>query len=125
MDNNTVKDKSQSATDKEAILVALDQLNQTMEVMAQVVARLKRTVEQSHVIHQNRIQQNQIQSHSLQQKSLHQPKDTRHSPESSEQLLKRYHQHQRGKTTQSRSQPLSQPDKQSPDSSDKLPIVLH
>ena len=35
------------SADKEAILVALDQLSQTMEVMAQVINRLKRTVQQA------------------------------------------------------------------------------
>ena len=43
MSNNTGNNDN-----KEAILIALDQLSQTMEVMSQVVARLKRTVEQAH-----------------------------------------------------------------------------
>ena len=37
------------AADKEAILVALDQLSQTMEVMGQVVTRLKRSVTQAEI----------------------------------------------------------------------------
>ncbi len=35
------------AADKDAILMALDQLSQTMEVMGHVVSRLKRSVEQA------------------------------------------------------------------------------
>ncbi len=44
MSDNAGNNKS---SDKEAILIALDQLSQTMDVMSQVVARLKRTVEQA------------------------------------------------------------------------------
>ena len=40
------------AADKEAILMALDQLSQTMEVMGQVVSRLRRSVEQAHIAEQ-------------------------------------------------------------------------
>lgn len=34
-------------TDKEAVLLALDQLSQTMDVMRKVVGRLKRSIEES------------------------------------------------------------------------------
>ncbi|MEX1033534.1 MAG: hypothetical protein WDZ30_09250 [Cellvibrionaceae bacterium] len=39
--------KTKTEADKEAVLLALDQLSQTMDVMRQVVARLKRSVEQA------------------------------------------------------------------------------
>ena len=41
--------RNKMAANKEAILVALDQLSQTMDVMNQVINRLKRTVEQAHI----------------------------------------------------------------------------
>lgn len=37
--------KIKADTDREAVLLTLDQLSQTMEVMHQVVSRLKRSVE--------------------------------------------------------------------------------
>lgn len=37
--------KIKANTDREAVLLTLDQLSQTMEVMHQVVSRLKRSVE--------------------------------------------------------------------------------
>ncbi|MGQ9425404.1 hypothetical protein ACXYTJ_07040 [Gilvimarinus sp. F26214L] len=39
--------KPKTEADREAVLMALDQLSQTMEVMSQVVSRLKRSVEQA------------------------------------------------------------------------------
>ena len=42
-----MSDKNKSDADKQAIDMALDQLNQTMEVMQQIVRRLRRSVEQA------------------------------------------------------------------------------
>jgi hypothetical protein len=39
--------KIKAEAEKEAVLLALDQLSQTMEVMRQVVGRLKRSIEQT------------------------------------------------------------------------------
>lgn len=49
MSDNTNNNRRKYSADKEAILVALDQLSQTMAVMSQVVARLKRSVEQANI----------------------------------------------------------------------------
>lgn len=46
-------DRRKFAADKEAILTALDQLSQTMDVMGQVIARLKRSVEQAQISEKN------------------------------------------------------------------------
>jgi hypothetical protein len=41
---------TKTETDKETVLLALDQLSQTMDVMRQVVTRLKHRVEQAGVV---------------------------------------------------------------------------
>lgn len=42
-----MSDKIKSDADKQAIAMALDQLSQTMEVMQQILHRLKRSVDQA------------------------------------------------------------------------------
>lgn len=78
-----MSNRGKFAADKEAILMALDQLSQTMEVMAKVVSRLKRSVEQAHLSEQTQLSEKNIQQSTdqLEARNLRQCEEDKKRPQ--------------------------------------------